>query len=106
MQIQINSSHVTATEAIEAHINERIGHALKTLSEEITRVEVHLHDDDGRERKGEQAKRVTMEARPRGAEPLVVHATGRDLYDVVTDAAGKLERAVRRFTEKRRERSS
>lgn len=106
MQVQINPGSVTTTPAIEVHINERIDHALKTLKEEVTRVEVHLHDDDGRDRKGEMAKRVTMEARPRGADPLVVHASGRDLYEVVSEAAGKLERAVRRFTEKRRERTS
>ncbi len=105
MQIQINPGSVTTTSAIESHISDRVQHSLKTLLEEVTRVEVHLHDDDGRDRKGELAKRVTMEARPRGGDPIVVHATGRDLYEVVSDAAGKLERAVRRFTEKRRDRS-
>lgn len=93
MLIQINTPDAAGSDAIKAHAQSQVESALKHLNDHVSRVEVHLHDD---KHHGSDAHdmRVTMEARINSMDPLAVDANGQDMYAVISDAAGKLGRAV------------
>lgn len=102
MHIEISwGKGIPHSDSLHAHITEQVEHALRHMAEEFTRVQVHLHDDNAA-KGGSNDKRCVMEARPTGADPLTVDATGDDFYVTVTATAKKLERAARSFSDKRR----
>jgi ribosome-associated translation inhibitor RaiA len=102
MIIQVNYGEVHKSDTIEEHVNERVNKELAHMSDRITRVEVHLHDDNGPEKSGSQDKRCIMEARPAGRQPLAVEHKGDNLAQVISDAAGKLSRALKHAFDKSR----
>ncbi len=93
MQIQINAADLGTTDALWTYINEEVTHALKHHAQQLTRVEVHLHDLNGKNKSGLD-KRVVMEARPRGHQPIVAQDESTDIYEAVKGAARKLDRAL------------
>ena len=101
MLVQINFGDVQHSEAIESWAEERIRAQLGHLMEKLTRVEVHLRDDNSAARSSDDDKRCVMEGRIAGQRPLAVDHSGRDLYKVIDEAAGKLARAVKKDVEKR-----
>jgi ribosomal subunit interface protein len=103
MLIQINTGEFKTTPALEERVNDRVGRALQHVADRVTRVEVHVRDDN-RHKAGQTDKRVTMEARIAGRQPLVVEDAGDDIYTVVDSAAEKLGRAVKRELERMAER--
>jgi ribosomal subunit interface protein len=98
MQIHINAGDVQSSPAIVERAQQEVEHALKVFRDRVTRVEVHLHDLNGR--KSGVDKRCVMEARLAGHPPLAVEHDADDLYEAVRLAAGKLERAVRHKIER------
>ncbi len=100
MKVQVNYGDIESSEALQAHVQSCVDGAVERFGERITRVEVHLRDDK-QKRGGPDDMRCTMEARPAGGDPLAVDARGGDIYAVVKDCAGKLERAVARRFERR-----
>ena len=93
MQIQINFNHVDSSDALEEHVREQLDSAIGRFGDRITRVEAHLADQNA-DKHGPDDKRVRLEARPAGRDPLMVEATGDDFYKVVHEAAGKLRRLL------------
>ena len=100
MDIQVNYAEVTKTDAIEQFVHDRVNKELAHMSSRITRVEVHLHDDNSSQKSAANDKRCTMEARPSGRQPMAVEQTGDSLQDVIADAAGKLSRALKHAFDK------
>jgi len=102
MQIQINHSpSLQSSEALAAHINDRIEHAMRHHAQRFSRIEVHLHDDNAGKH-GEKPKRCVMEARPEGFDPITVEESSDDLYKAISETAKKLERAAQTFVERHR----
>ncbi len=99
MQIQINFGSVKNSEAIEQRVEDAVQRAFEHFADRVTRVEVHLHDDNAK-KAGPHDKRVVMEARPAGFDPLAVEHGGDDLYKVIDETAGKLGRAVKNKLER------
>jgi ribosome-associated translation inhibitor RaiA len=96
MQIQINTdSHVEGDEALASHVRQVVETALHRFSAGITRVEVHLSDQNGRKR-GPNDKRCMMEARLEGRQPAAVTHQAATLDLAVSGAADKLTRLVER----------
>ncbi|MEM6755524.1 MAG: HPF/RaiA family ribosome-associated protein [Planctomycetota bacterium] len=95
MQIQVNFGDVDASQALNDHTESAVLKELEHVAVQVTRVEVHIRDDKSN-RHGADDKRCLMEARIAGEQPLAVDAKGDDLYKAITDAAGKLGRAVNR----------
>ncbi len=93
MQIEMNFAGVETSAPLELHIEEMVGHAVAHLEPRITRVEVHLHDDNA-DKSGAVDKRCVMEARPAGRKPIAVQDSGDDVYGVIKGAADKLRRAL------------
>ena len=90
MKIQLNTDvHIDGTEALAAQVAAIVEHALERFSEHVTRVEVHLSDENGG-KSGQQDQRCMMEARLEGRQPLVVTDHAATLEQAVHGAAQKL----------------
>ncbi len=94
MQIQVNGdNHIHARERLSARVEEVVGAALQRFGERISRVEVHLTDEN--HLKNAQAdKRCLIEAHISGHVPTTVSHHAQTLDQAVDGAAHKIERAV------------
>jgi ribosome-associated translation inhibitor RaiA len=95
MLIQVNFADIDKTDTIDSYVHDRVSKELAHVAGRITRVEVHLHDDNSSQKSAADDKRVKMEARPAGLQPLVVEHTGDNLQQVIADCASKLARSVK-----------
>jgi len=94
MKIQVNTDvHIEGTEALAAHVRSTLKQALANFSERVTRVEVHLSDENGG-KSGPQDHRCMLEARLEGRQPLAVTDQAATLDQAVQGAAQKLTRLL------------
>lgn len=90
MNIQINTGHnVQSNEALIAKFSSTIESSLSRLSDNITRVEVHLKDEDGI-KKGKNDKRCMVEAHLEGRQPIVVIDHADNFNQALDGAIDKL----------------
>ncbi len=90
MQIIINSDgHKGGGEALATTISGLIETALARFSAHVTRVEVHLADENG-SKGGEQDKRCVLEARMEGRKPVAVSHHAGSMKQAVQGAIDKL----------------
>ena len=94
MHIQINTdSNIEGREELTSHVKGVVEGALSRFSDRITRVEVHLSDQDS-DKSGQDDKRCMMEARLEGRQPTAVTHQAASLGDAVDGAADKLKRSL------------
>lgn len=94
MKIQLNTDvHIDGTEALAAQVSVTIEQALEHVSAHITRVEVHLSDENG-DKSGQQDQRCMLEARVEGRQPVAVTDQAATLEQAVHGAAQKLSRLL------------
>ena len=94
MQIQVNTDHnIPGHEALVTKVEETIMKALQRFGKQITRVEVHLSDDNGN-KSGANDKRCVMEARLEGHQPLVASHQAETVKQAYSGAATKLQTAL------------
>lgn len=94
MQIQVNTDdNVEGREALAARVEAEIAHTLDRFGDQITRVEVHLSDEDS-DKSGSNDKRCLMEARLAGRQPVAVTNTAGSLDEACSGAAEKLKRSL------------
>jgi len=94
MQIQINTDHnIEGHEALAAQVSSVVEGALSLVSDHITRVEVHLSDENSA-KGGQHDKRCLMEARLEGRQPIAVTHQAATLDGAVDGAADKLARLI------------
>ena len=73
MQIQINTDrNIDGTLEVTQRLTELCERLLERFREDITRLEVHLSDVNGRGKGGANDIKCTIEARVRGRQPTVV----------------------------------
>ena len=94
MKIQINTDNnitgrASLVEKAEATITGALGH----LANQVTRIEVHLSDENG-VKTGGRDKRCMMEARLEGLQPIAVTDEADDLDDAIGGAADKLKNSL------------
>lgn len=98
MQIQLNTDrNIEGHEALATHVSSVVQDALSQFSDHITRVEVHLSDENGvtKDRKsGQDDKRCMMEARLERFHPVAVTAYAASVHQAVDGAADKLARMI------------
>ncbi len=95
MQIQVNTDrHIDGHDALSQWVTASIESALVHVSEHITRVEVHLSDENGGQKDGPHEKRCLMEARLEGRQPMAVDHQAASLGEAVDGAAEKLGRMI------------
>ena len=103
MQIQINTDHnIEGREALSAHIRSVVESALSRESGHITRVEVHVADENG-PKTGPRDMRCTMEARLERHQPIAVTFDAATVHQAVDGAADKLARLVEHTLERLRD---
>lgn len=102
MLIQINYGDLAKSDAMDQFVRDKVQSQLGHLTAHLTRVEVHLRDDNSPSKSSHNDKRCLMEARPKGRQPLAVEQDGEDIYQVISEAAGKLSRSVQKLVDKSR----
>lgn len=94
MKIQINTDHnIEGRERFAAHVDAVVAKALSHYSTHISRVEVHLSDENGA-KYGENDKRCMLEARVEGRQPTAVTCDAETMELAITGAADKLKHAL------------
>jgi len=94
MQIQVNSdNHIQSSKRLEEWVRTTIESTLARYEEDLTRVEVHLSDENG-EKPGPHDLRCQLEARPKGHQPISVTHKADSLEQAIDGAAEKLEHAL------------
>lgn len=95
MQIQVNTdSNIDGHEALATQVSSVVESALKRFSDHITRVEVHLSDENSDKKGGNHDMRCAMEARLEGRQPIAVSDQAETLDQAVDGAADKLTRLI------------
>jgi ribosome-associated translation inhibitor RaiA len=89
MKIQINTDkNISGGQEFKTSLTYLLSEGLSKYNDQITRLEVHLSDEDGN-KDGQNDKRCMLEARIEGRQPIAV-----------TDRAGTHEEAVNGAIEK------
>jgi len=90
MKIQINTDrHIDGHETMTAQVGITVEAALSRFSDHISRVEVHLSDENGN-KSGQNDKRCMIEARLEGRHPIAVTHNAANLDQAVEGALDKL----------------
>jgi len=91
MKIQINTDHtISENDRIDNSFETLIEDSLKYYSEHITRIEVHLSDENGN-KEGLNDKRCMIEARLEGKQPIAVTAQEDSIEEALNNALEKME---------------
>ncbi|MBW6482070.1 MAG: HPF/RaiA family ribosome-associated protein [Vicingaceae bacterium] len=94
MQIQFNTdNNIAGTDKLKETISETLTDALSKFNDKITRLEVHLSDENGR-KSGQKDKRCMLEARVEKLKPIAVTADAGSIDQAVDTATDKLIAAL------------
>jgi ribosome-associated translation inhibitor RaiA len=94
MQIQVNTDHnINGRERVAEYVRGVVKHAVSHFERQVTRIEVHLSDDNGA-KSGPDDKRCVMEARVGSIDPIAVTHRGPNIDEAIHGAAAKLKRSL------------
>jgi len=94
MQIQVNTDkHIDGSEAVSAHVEAVLQRTLRHLRDHVTRVEVHLSDENAG-KGGIDDMRCLLEARLQRLQPVAVAHQAGSLHQAIDGAADKLRAAL------------
>ena len=94
MTIQINTdNNLDVHETYQAQLKDLLSKELSRFDEHITRLEVHLSDQDGNN-KSEDDKKCMIEARLKGRQPIAVTDVANTYDQSVNGAIDKLETSL------------
>ena len=95
MQIQINTdSNIESDAELVRQIKAVISDSLDRFSEQVTRVEVHLSDQNSDKKFGNEDIRCQLEARLAGLQPISVSDRADTFERAVDGAVEKLMRSL------------
>lgn len=102
MIIQVNTDKsIEANQELVDKVTVNLERSLARFANQITRIEVHLQDENG-ERGGSHDKRCVMEARLAGADPVAVTNTADTVNGAVGGARDKLARVLEKHAARQR----
>ncbi|WP_433972165.1 HPF/RaiA family ribosome-associated protein [Tunturiibacter lichenicola] len=94
MQIQISSDkNISMHNKLSNLIQSDLNRILNRFKDQLTRVEVHLSDENG-DKAGAQDKRCRLEVRHKRHQALAVTNDSSDIPSAVTGAAAKMQRLL------------
>lgn len=94
MDIQISTDkNVEGTEQLAEHVRVVLHKRIGRMEERITRVEVHLGDENGA-KAGQKDHRCMIEVRPRGLDPVALTHYADNLHQAIDGAAERMERTI------------
>jgi ribosome-associated translation inhibitor RaiA len=103
MHVQTNTDrNIQASESLAAQVEAVVIGALGRFVDHVTRVEVHLSDENGA-KGGADDKRCMMEARLEDRPPIAVTHRAATVEQAIDGAAGKLARSIERLLARERE---
>lgn len=95
MQIQVNTDHnIEGSDRLAQQVEAIVGDALDRFGSQITRVEVHLSDENSDKKFGAEDKRCLLEARLAGLQPISVSDQAATLEQAVEGAVEKLKHSL------------
>ncbi len=103
MQVIINSDNqIDVQEDFIRHWQSEITSSLKRYSDWITRVEVHLTDENSAARGGVDDIRCLIEARPADRQPVSIEVRGESAENTLADGIQTLNRRLATLVDKAR----
>lgn len=94
MQIQLNTdNNIEGSARMSAYLTETLEESLSRYGEQITRVEIHLSDENAH-KEGSDDKRCLLEARLKGLQPVVVSHKAENVDLAVSGAIDKLVKSL------------
>jgi len=93
MHVQVNSNHIEGSARLHEWVSSVVSGQLDRFDEHLTRVEVHLTDENG-QKAGSDDKRCQIEARPKGHQALSVTHKAATLDLAVDGATEKMRHAL------------
>lgn len=96
MDVQINTANnIDGREALNQHLEGAVRGRLSRFKERLTRVELHVGDEDGAKSGGDD-KRCVLEARPAGLQPVTVTEQAASIEQATSGALEKMVSALDR----------
>ncbi len=97
MQVQLNTdNHIAGTAKLAGYVENVVTDALGRFGEKVTRVEVHLSDQNSAGKFGEHDKRCVLEARLAGRQPVTVRDDAATLEHALEGAVEKMHKLLSR----------
>ena len=94
MQIQVNTDdNITGDEPLSSYVEGEVSRAIGRFEDRITRVEVHLGDENAG-KSGAHDKRCLIEVRPARRDPIAVTEYAATVRAAVTGATKKLRKLL------------
>lgn len=94
MQVNIHTDNtIEQHQGLDQRVDEVVRAAVGRFGEHITRVEVHLSNENS-QKQAEGGNRCMMEARITGYQPVVVTNHDVNLHLAISGAGAKLQRAI------------
>ncbi len=94
MMIQFNTDKtISGEERGEEYFTSQIANDLKRFQSHISRIEVHIKDENGK-KEGFNDKTCVMEARIEGRQPIAVSTKAGTIEEAVSDAIDKLKASL------------
>lgn len=94
MEVIFNTDkNIEGKERIEKYFKEQIKESLDRFSDRVTRIEVHLSDENAA-KGGENDKKCVLEARPEGLKPVAVTAFDSTIEKAISGATQKMKSAL------------
>lgn len=96
MKVLLNTdNHIQGDEALADRVQGVVEGALERFADQVTRVEVHLHDTNAG-KPGDHDKHCLMEARLEGRPPVTAEADAHTVQSALSNAVHKLQRGLDR----------
>jgi ribosomal subunit interface protein len=91
MKIQVNTDkNIEGTEMLETFVSEKIRSGLKHFVDKITRIEVHLSDQNA-DKGGIEDIQCKIEARVEDLQPVIVVSKSSSIEKALNDAVDKMK---------------
>jgi ribosomal subunit interface protein len=89
-------NNIEGSDKLRVFVEGVVADVLGRFEDRVTRVEVHLADENSRAKSGENDMRCTMEARVSGLKPIAVSEQAASLDQAINAAADTLEKTLNR----------
>jgi ribosome-associated translation inhibitor RaiA len=95
MQIQVHTdNHIEGSDELINKVESALEQSLGRFAERITRLEVHLSDENSAQKSFGNAMRCRIEARLASRDPVVVTADGEIIEQAISGSTKKLVRLL------------
>ena len=95
MQIQVHTDrHIQSDERLAEFIRDTLHTKLSRFADHLTRIEVHLSDENGQQKNDGHDKRCLLEARFEGIDPVAITEHAATVGQAISGAADKMQRKL------------